>query len=47
LSENKLTKILQKTLNGLFKLKILHLDKNEIEEIDENTFLNEPFESNM
>jgi Leucine-rich repeat (LRR) protein len=40
LSDNKLTKILQRTLNGLFHLQILHLDKNEIEEIDENSFAN-------
>jgi Leucine-rich repeat (LRR) protein len=47
LSENKLAKIQQRTFNGLFKLEILHLDKNEIEEIDENSFSNEPFESNI
>jgi insulin-like growth factor-binding protein complex acid labile subunit len=40
LSENKLTKILERTFMGLLRLKILHLDKNQIEEIDENSFEN-------
>ncbi len=33
LSANKLTKIQQRTFNGLSRLQILHLDKNEIDEI--------------
>jgi Leucine-rich repeat (LRR) protein len=40
LSENKLTKIQQRTFSGLFKLQILHLDKNVIEEIDKYSFYN-------
>jgi Leucine-rich repeat (LRR) protein len=40
LSENKLTKIKQRTFNGLFKLEILHLDKNIIEEIEINSLAN-------
>jgi Leucine-rich repeat (LRR) protein len=40
LSENKLTKIQQRTLNGLFKLQKLHLDKNVIEEIEKYSFDN-------
>jgi Leucine-rich repeat (LRR) protein len=47
LSENKLTTIKQRTFNGLFKLQILYLDKNEIESIEANSFLTEPFESNI
>jgi Leucine-rich repeat (LRR) protein len=38
LSENKLTKIRPKWFNGLFRLQILFLDKNQIEEIEENSF---------
>jgi insulin-like growth factor-binding protein complex acid labile subunit len=40
LSENKLTKIKQRTFNGLFKLQILHFDKNFIEEIETNSLAN-------
>ncbi len=40
LSENKLTKIQQRTFNGLSKLEILHLDKNEIDEIEINSLAN-------
>jgi Leucine-rich repeat (LRR) protein len=40
LSENKLTKIQQGAFNGLFKLEILHLDKNNIDEIEINSFEN-------
>jgi Leucine-rich repeat (LRR) protein len=40
LSENKLTKIQQTTFNGLFKLEILHIDKNFIEEIEINSLAN-------
>jgi Leucine-rich repeat (LRR) protein len=47
LSKNKLTKILQRTFNGLFKLEILHLDKNDIDEIEINSFMTEPFESHI
>jgi Leucine-rich repeat (LRR) protein len=38
LSENKLTQIRYKWFNGLFRLQILFLDKNQIEEIEENSF---------
>jgi Leucine-rich repeat (LRR) protein len=47
LSENKLTKIQQRIFNGLFKMQILYLDKNEIESIEANSFMTEPFESNI
>jgi insulin-like growth factor-binding protein complex acid labile subunit len=40
LSENKLTKIKQRTFNGLSKLEILHLDKNDIDEIEINSLAN-------
>jgi len=38
LSENKLTKIRYKWFNGLFRLQTLFLDKNQIEEIETNSF---------
>jgi insulin-like growth factor-binding protein complex acid labile subunit len=40
LSENKLKKIQQGAFKGLFKLEILHLDKNNIDEIEMNSFEN-------
>jgi insulin-like growth factor-binding protein complex acid labile subunit len=40
LSENKLIKIKRGYFNGLFRLQILYLDKNQIEEIEENSFVN-------
>jgi Leucine-rich repeat (LRR) protein len=42
LSENKLTRIRRDYFNGLSKLKILCLDNNLIEEIDEDSFENMP-----
>jgi Leucine-rich repeat (LRR) protein len=41
LSENKLATIKQRTFNGLFRLQVIHLDKNEIETIENDSFLTE------